>query len=158
MNYVSEIIPGLWLGDMRSASDKHFLKSNSIHTIINCSKDIKFIDYSQWGLNIKKIKIKIPYISMSNDREISKINKIFYKYLDNTLSFLYESLKQKNENVLVYCKTGNNVSVAFIIAYLIMYGKINKSNAYKCVRSKRKDIPKKNIFDIALSIFEKNNL
>ena len=159
MNRCTEIIPGLWCGDMRSASDKSFLQSNNIGVVINCTKELKFIDYSHWCLNIKKIRVKIPYSSSySNESDISKVNRVFYKYLDNTLSFLYESLKYKNDNVLIYCKTGNTVSISIIVAYLIMYGKITKSNAYKCVRSKRKDVPKNNVFDEALSIFENKYL
>ena len=89
---------------------------------------------------------------------MSKYNTLFYKYLQNTLSFLYDNLSIKNNNILIYCNTGNIISVAFVVAYLIQYGKITKGNALRCIRSKRNDIPLNNYFNIALSIFERNSL
>jgi len=158
-NNVSEIIPGLWIGDRRSASDRMFLSNKKISIVLNCSTDIPFVDYNRMKLNIKKVRIKIKTPNSEiNDREISKCNKLFYKYLENTLSFLYENLTIRNNNVLIYCNTGNIISVAFAAAYLIQYGKITKGGALKCIRSKRNDAPLNNYFSIALSIFEKNVL
>lgn len=158
-NNVSEIIPGLWIGDKRAASDRTFLSDKKISVVLNCSTDIPFVDYNRMKLNIKKIRIKIKSPkSERNDREISKYNTLFYKYLQNTLSFLYENLTIRNNNVLIYCNTGNIISVAFSAAYLIQYGKITKGSALKCIRSKRNDAPLNNYFSMALSIFEKNNL
>jgi hypothetical protein len=158
-NNVSEIIPGLWIGDKRAASDRTFLSDKKISVVLNCSTDIPFVDYNRMKLNIKKIRIKIKSPkSERNDREISKYNTLFYKYLQNTLSFLYENLTIRNNNVLIYCNTGNIISVAFAAAYLIQYGKITKASSLKCIRSKRNDAPLNNYFSMALSIFEKNNL
>lgn len=158
-NNVSEIIPGLWIGDRRSASDRTFLSNKRISIVLNCSTDIPFVDYNKIKLNIKKVRIKIKSPNSEvNDREISRCNKLFYKYLENTLSFLYNNLELENKNILIYCNTGNIISVAFATAYLIQYGKITKGSALKCIRSKRNDAPTNNYFSIALSIFEKNVL
>jgi hypothetical protein len=156
---VSEIIPGLWIGDKRAASDRIFLSDKKISIVINCSTDIPFVDYNRLKLNIKKIRIKIksPKSNIS-EKEMSKYNTLFYKYLQNTLSFLYDNLSIKNNNILIYCNTGNIISVAFVAAYLIQYGKITKGNALRCIRSKRNNIPLNNYFNIALSIFERNSL
>ena len=51
---VKEIIPGLWLGDKNIALNKDFYKDNSIDIVINCSKDLPFIN-----LDIEKVRLKI---------------------------------------------------------------------------------------------------
>ena len=40
---VDQIIPGLWLGNYKSALDKSFLKAKGISIIINCTPNKPFI-------------------------------------------------------------------------------------------------------------------
>ena len=36
------IIPGLWLGNIKSEGNGNFLKENNITTVFNCTKDAPF--------------------------------------------------------------------------------------------------------------------
>jgi hypothetical protein len=38
----NEIIPGVWLGDQRASQDETWLRTQQIHTVFNCTKQLPF--------------------------------------------------------------------------------------------------------------------
>ena len=53
---VCEVIPGLWLGNIKIAQNLSFFENNNIHCVINCSKDIPF-----FVINVKNNKLTSFY-------------------------------------------------------------------------------------------------
>lgn len=124
---VSEILPGLWLGNYKAAKSNKFIKKHNIKCIINVSNDIpnifEDIDY-----------LHIPII----DSEIcfSDINKLINIY-EITTDFIYNSLTN-NKNILVHCKKGHHRSACIVAAYLIKYYDVKYLNAIRYINSIRK--------------------
>ena len=51
----TEILSGLWIGDVGDSLNKNFIKDNMIHILINCTTTYGFID----TIETKKIRIPI---------------------------------------------------------------------------------------------------
>ena len=134
-----EILPNLWLGDTEILKVKSKL---NINCVINCSKDLHFIDNSKgYVLNIKDNLEKYEIIKM-------------YEYLNETVDFIYENIN-KERSVLVFCENGNQKSPTVICAFLIKYGKMNKEDAIKSIRTKHQSAFYPDInFIISLEMFE----
>jgi protein-tyrosine phosphatase len=118
------IIPNIYLGNYNSSQNLEFLKNNNIKLIINCSKDLNFID------NYQCHKIRIPIDD----------NRIFKNYdlLDhiNILEIIQE-YRNKNENILIHCRFGAQRSANIILLYLIKTLKIDTDISYDLIKQKR---------------------
>ena len=138
-----EIIPNLYIGDQEIVKSINKLNINSV---INCTKDLHFLGrYNEYTLDIKNNLEKYEIIKM-------------YEYLDETVEFIYKNI-MNDKSILVFCENGNQKSAIVVAAYLIKYGKINKSEAIKNIRSKHESafFPEIN-FGISLDMFEKKYL
>lgn len=125
---VTEIIPGLWLGDEKSFNDKKFIERAGIRFIINCSKDL-----AENGFGIDNIRISVddrPSISHMAD------NDIMSGALDSTVEYIHKSLMM-GKSVLVHCKAGRQRSACIVAAYLMKYGEVDIDKAVYYVRTKR---------------------
>jgi len=141
---VCEILPNLWLGNIRCAKNKVFFDTNTIDIVINCSKDIPF--YSNYTKNIR--------ISINDDLTSKEINR-FYFYLSKACDLINENLLN-NKNILVHCYAGKQRSAGIIAAYLMKYADMNYNNAIQSIKSKRLIAFSPSVnFEIALKKFEK---
>ena len=122
---VCEILPNLWLGDIRSARNKAFFEDNNINIVINCSKDIPF--YSNYTKNFR--------ISIDDNLEKSEIDR-FYLYIDKAVNLINNEILN-SKNILVHCYAGKQRSAALVSAYLMKYGNISLKEAIDSVKSKR---------------------
>lgn len=121
---MSEILPGLYLGNARDAEDKNLLEKHQIQTIFNVSNTIpchfagdKSFEYHQ-----------LP-CEDSNNQSIME-------YFDETFTIIHERLS-KNKNLLVHCQGGVSRSPSFVIGYLMKYHSKTFEQAYQFVKSKR---------------------
>lgn len=123
---VSEIYPGLWLGNYKSATSYEFIKKHDIKCIVNVTKDIPNnfddIDYLHIPINDKDI------CSKSIDR-ILKLYDISTEFINSCL--------QKKYNILVHCKRGHHRSACIIVAYLIRYQNADLIDAINYIKSIR---------------------
>lgn len=140
----SEILPGLWLGDIKAALDTGFLKDKQIQCVINCTDKHPFADDP-----IVMIKYRLP---VKDNLEIAEISKL-YQCLDDVADCIKQHLP--SYNLLVHCYAGKQRSAAVIIAYLMKYGQLDLNNAIAGVKSKKPDIfePAFN-FEPALKLYE----
>ena len=138
-----ELVPNLWLGDQESVNYKEKLKINAV---INCSKDLHFLgNYQEYRINIKNTLEKYEIIKM-------------YEYMVETVEFIYKNLSN-DKNVLVYCENANQKSATICAAFLIKYGKIDKENAIKSIRSKQRAAFYPDIdYGMSLDMYAKENL
>ncbi len=124
---MSEVLPGLYLGNARDAKDINLLQQNEIKSIINISTTIpcyheneNLFDYRQLPCN-------------------DSIQENILQYFENTFDYIQKKLSA-NENVLVHCQSGISRSPSFVIGYLMKYHSKTFDQAYLLVREKRKII------------------
>tara|TARA_B100000131_G_C17956627_1_gene548685 strand:+ start:436 stop:879 length:444 start_codon:yes stop_codon:yes gene_type:complete len=142
---VKEIIPGLWLSDKNISLNKQFFKDNQIDIVINCSKDLQFID-----LDIEKVRLKI-HDNLQDDEIIN-----MYHNLDYITKYIYNNLLLC-KNILVHCYAGKQRSATVIIAYLLRYSKLDLNKCIELLKYKKENVftPSINFID-ALKLYNKD--
>jgi len=142
---VKEIIPGLWLGDKNIALNKDFYKDNSIDIVINCSKDLPFIN-----LDIEKVRLKIH----DNLEKEEIIN--MYHNLDYITNYMYENILLC-KNILVHCYAGKQRSATIVLAYILRYSNLKLEKAVELLKYKKTDVftPTINFIE-ALKLYNKD--
>ena len=145
MVQANEILTNLWLGDIKDS--KHIEFINNIDVIINCTKNLPFINKSK-----KCLRINVE----DNLKKIEIIN--LYKYLDS-ITKVIDNYLRNNLKIFVHCYAGKQRSATVICAYLIKYLKLPLKDAKQLIISKRKHVftPLTNFIG-ALELFEQNNL
>ena len=93
---VSEIIPGLWLGNSKSAESRKFIEKYQIKYIINVTKEIPNF-FENDGITYLKIPI--------NDSDVCNID--IDHLFNDSYNFILNALKQ-NLPILVHCKKGHH--------------------------------------------------
>lgn len=121
---VTEIIPGLWLGNYKSAYSKKFLAQYQIKNIITVMDDFNS-DYRYNHICYFSIPIK-------DSNLLSNVNYLFNSAVD----CIHNSLKM-NQNILVHCKRGHHRSASIVAAYLIKYRGYVYLNAIKKINKAR---------------------
>ena len=142
---VKEIIPGLWLGDKNISMNRQFFKDNNIEIVINCSKDLPFIN-----LEVEKVRLKV-HDNLQKDEIISMYNLLEYttKYINDNLLLC--------KNILVHCYAGKQRSATLVVAYIMTYGKMNLYKTIELVKSKKTNIFTPSInFNEALKLYNKD--
>ena len=120
----TEIIPNLWLGDIRSALDTEFLRRNRIGTIINCTTKHPFTKE-----NVEKIRIEL------RDRGTEDDFNTMYICLVRFVPELYKMLRSR-KRVYVHCYAGCQRSVTIIIGFLIKYTDMTLQEIIDTLQSK----------------------
>jgi len=123
----NEIICGLWLGDYVSAMDVNFQKKYNISVIINCSKDIPFVDNKEI-----LYKYRIPVSDNLQQVEIYNMTG----YIKEIIPIIHEHLS-KGHNILVHCMAGMQRSAASVAFMLIAYNKMRALDAMKFIKERR---------------------
>ena len=114
---VNEIIPNLWLGNVKAAYDKQFLNNYKIKYILTImdefNNEFKYNDVTYLVIPIKD----------ENSCTRNMIN-----VFDMATLFILHALK-KDEGILVHCKKGHHRSAAVVAAFLIKYLKVDYFSA-----------------------------
>ena len=123
----TEILSGLWIGNVNDIYNKEFYLDNNINIVINCTKDQAFLDLE--GLK----KIRIPFSNeIQNDMHLLSMKK------DDIVDFIHKTLEEKN--IFIYCHNGLTNSALIVALYMIKYGNISKDNIRAILRSKNNNI------------------
>lgn len=133
----TEIISGLWIGDVNDSFDKNFLKDNHISIMINCTLNYGFPD-----LDLKKLRIPLSN-NLTPGEDLVLLNKNKEKILD----YIKENIELSN--ILVYCYDGILISPLIIALFLIYKGNVSKDNIRSILKSKNQNIS----LDVDLSQF-----
>ena len=132
----TEILSGLWIGNVNDIYNKEFYLDNNINIVINCTKDQAFLDIE----GLKKIRIPLSN-DIQNDIHLLSMKK------DDIVDFIHKSLEEKN--IFIYCHNGLTNSALIVALYMIKYGNISKDNIRAILRSKNNNI----LLDYDLGIF-----
>jgi dual specificity phosphatase 12 len=125
----TEILPGLWLGDLKSSLDIGFLNDKQIQCIINCTDRYPFSD---------QVSIKVKYrLPVKDNLEQEEIDKL-YEHLDEIVDLIQHWIK--SYNILIHCYAGKQRSAAVVIAYLIKYGLMDLESSIVAIKSKKPDV------------------
>ena len=135
---LTEILSGLWIGNINDSYNENFYKDNLIDIVINCTSDQGFLDLP----NLKKIRIP-----MNNNMEPDKDIQLLRNNKDKILSFINENIEEKN--IFIFCYNGLTISPLIVALYIIKYGDISKDIIRDILRSKNKEI----CLDFDLSMF-----
>lgn len=120
-----EIIPNLWIGDIRSTMNLDFLKGARISVIINCTTKYPF------PTDHKAIQIRVPVRDRGIDEDIDNM----YYYLCTIVPTIYELLS-KGERLLIHCYAGCHRSVCLVLGFLIRYADMTLQQAIETLQSK----------------------
>ena len=131
----TEVLSGLWIGDIDIMYNKKFIEDNQIKLIINCTIDYKFSEHK----DVQNVRIPLPN-NLYNSIDTVKQNK------DKILNFIDSNLE--NNHILICCVDGTNISPFIASLYLVKYGEIDKSEIKKIIQSKNKAVSMD--FDLSL--------
>lgn len=121
---VVEIIPNLYLGNIKSAMNVKFIADAKITCIINCTKNFDFVE--NLPATIKKIRIPL------SDTGTQQANDDMIRILDKAVELLY--MKLVNEDViLIHCYAGKQRSLAIVSAFLIKYSFLSKDEVLNSI-------------------------
>jgi dual specificity phosphatase 12 len=121
----TEIIPNLWLGNIKTSQDTNFLKEKGIKVIINCTKDIPFA-------NVDCTKFRIP---VNDDLQMNEIINL-YKCLGTATEIIADSIN-KCLPVLVHCYAGAQRSAAVVCAFVMRFSRMGVIECIGYIKSKR---------------------
>ena len=138
-----EMLGGIWISDKKILKDTGFIQDKNITGIVNCVKDLDFLnknnEYNEYiQQNIKKYEI----IRFSD-------------YLYDITEFINKRVIN-GENIIIICNSGLEFSPYIILSYIVRYGLVNPDIAIKMIRTKILEAFKDGFkFSEAISRFQK---
>lgn len=124
-NNADEVIPRLWLGNVRASTDEKFIKENNIQVVFNCTKDLPFS-------HIIPVKYRVPVDDNLKEEEIRNMElwstEIAYKLINEY---------NKGRTILVHCMAGMQRSAASIAFMLIAKYGMHAEDAMKMIKGRR---------------------
>jgi predicted protein tyrosine phosphatase len=141
----NEIIPNLFLGDIVSSKSQEFIDSMKIRLVVNCTKNIPFID----GAKYKKLRVPVD-----DNLELDEIKNLA-DWGPRIIREIWKEYKQGHA-ILVHCHAGMQRSAAIVAMFLIFYQRLTHKEAIDKIKKRRTIAfqPKINFFDSIIS-FEK---
>ena len=138
----NQIISNLWLGNRVASQDKEFIEKNNIQLIINCSKNIPFID-----LDIRKYRLNI-HDNLSQETH----NRILDNISD--IKDLIDYYLRSGKGVLIHCHAGMQRAATITACYLMYRYSYTVEQVIKFIRKKRKIafLPRVNYYNVLLEL------
>lgn len=124
-NNADEILPGLWLGNSQSSQDEVFLRTHTIETVFNCTKNLPFHPSIQ-------NRFRVPIDDNLQPEEIRNLELWSYESI-------YKLIREvkKGKGVLVHCAAGMQRSAAVMAMYLITTQGMNWDQAKRHIKQRR---------------------
>jgi len=113
---MTEILPNLWVGNLKSRNNLKFLTSRKIQCVVNCCGADIIDRYSIVQLPIHVKQLHLGIIERGPEDPVSMDS--MYQQLQPTINVI-EHYLEKQQPVLVHCYAGRQRSPAIIMAYLI---------------------------------------
>ena len=119
----TEIISGLWFGDIDSLKNPNFFTDNDINIIINLT-DCNY-----------RIDKKVSYINVPlSTYNIYSMKNVIDKIIEN----IHNNIELNN--IYVYCINGIAISPLVCSLYLLKFGKLNKYDIPPILKSKNDQV------------------
>ena len=122
---ITEILSGIWIGNLEELNNIQFLNDTKISIIINCTLN------HQVSSNYNCQRIRVP-VSELNDESLHLLKHNLTKIID----FIHTNIDEKNILIIGY----NNYTIPIIIisSYMMKNGDIKKEIIMDILRSKNK--------------------
>jgi hypothetical protein len=115
---VDEIIPGIWLGNYKSAIDIDFLKKNDINFILNCTPNMPLYNQIYTPLEIGNIGKIETYRIPVNDSLLERDFILMEKYFKIVIPLLVRKYTVEKQRILIHCHAGKQRSAIVVTALL----------------------------------------
>ena len=112
----------LWLGNRYASIDKDFIIKNNIKLIINCSKNLPFVD-----LDVRKYRLPI------HDNLSQETNNVILAKINIVNKLINEQLSENN-GVLIHCYAGAQRAATVSSCYLIDKYNFNVEDVIKYIK------------------------
>jgi len=120
-----EIIPRLWLGNVKASMNEEFIKQNRISVVFNCTKNLAFSP-------MIPVKYRVPVDDNLEEAEIRNMElwsgEIAYKIMSEYMD---------GKTILVHCMAGMQRSAASVAFLLIALMKMRALDAMRFIKEKR---------------------
>lgn len=120
-----EIIPRLWLGNIRAATDTDFLHQQNISVVFNCTKDLPFALTSS-------AKYRLPVDDNLQPVEINNMEL----WAPETVMLVVKEYN-RGSHILIHCAAGMQRSAAIMAMTLMVLRSAQSDDAIKFIRSVR---------------------
>ena len=121
---MSEVLPGLFLGNSRDAQNLDLLRQHQIQIVINASTSIPCHFEEENIFEYHRLACQ------------DSINQDILQFFESTFKFIHENLS-KNRNIFIHCQAGISRSPSFVIGYLMKHHSKMLDDAYNLVKSRR---------------------
>lgn len=119
----TEVLSGVWIGDVDLMYNKKFIQDNHIEVIINCTVTFKFPECP----GIQTIRIPLSDTLWHNIDSLKQNKEKILQFIDSQID---------KHNVLICCYDGKTLSSFIMSLYLIHYGEITKDRVKQIILSK----------------------
>lgn len=144
-NNADEILPNVWLGNLKAAHDETFLKNANIQVVFNATKDAPFHP------SIRR-RYRVPVDDNLQESEIRNLELWGYE-------ITYKLLKEYKEGrpILIHCHAGMQRSPAITAMFLMVLYRMSTDQAKAYIRNRRPIafLPSAN-FEKAMKGFERS--
>jgi hypothetical protein len=121
----NEILPRLWLGNVRASKDEDFIRENNIQVVFNCTKNLPFSP-------LIPVKYRVPVDDNLEEDEIRNMelwsSEIAYKIIAEY---------KEGRIILVHCMAGMQRSAASVAFMMIAYMNLRAGEAMRIIKEKR---------------------
>ena len=124
-NNADEIIPRLWLGNVRASTDEDFIRNTNIQVVFNCTKDLPF-SY------LVPQKYRVP---VDDNLEEDEIRNLALWSIEIAHKLIAEY--NKGRTILVHCMAGMQRSAASVAFFLIAYKRMRAEDAMAYIKHRR---------------------
>ena len=124
-NVADEILPNLWLGNIRAATSPQWLGERGIQCVFNCTKDIPFVP------TVPR-QYRVPVDDNLQPEEIRNLELWSYEIV-----FKMVREYKKGQPILVHCHAGMQRSAACMAMFLIATKNMNPEDACRYIQERR---------------------
>ena len=124
-NNADQILPGLWLGNMKASQDEVFLRNAKIEAVFNCTKDLPFHP------SIKR-RYRVPVDDNLQQAEIRNMELWSYE-----IAVKMNNEYKEGRPILVHCAAGMQRSPAAIAFFLMATKRMSASQAMAFIKERR---------------------
>jgi hypothetical protein len=144
-NNADQILPNVWLGNLKAAQDETFLKNANIQAVFNCTKDAPFHS------SIRR-RYRIPVDDNLQDQEIRNLELWSYE-------IVYKMIQEYKDKrpIFVHCHAGMQRSPAVVAMFLMTLYRMSTEKAKAFIKERRPIVffPLAN-FESAMQGFERS--